>query len=364
MDPVLNPQVMLLVLSALPAPSRPGATPAPGGVRLDEAVWIGSHNTYAHGAHLVDALDDGVNAIEIDIWDDGATSLLGIGQDEQERNWYVRHFGDIFHGGNDNNCGGGNRSFDACLDDLRAWHDAHPGHPLVLVFIDKKQGWGGSRMPQDFDALLAQRLDGRAGGCADATAPSLLVTPAALRASARTLRQAAERQQLPSVSALRGKFMFVLTALSLSEYVEAQQAQACALVAPEIYHHQVQSNVVHGTPPAFSTRTQEWVIFYNINYSQLAGYVGAPYHTEWAMGDEIRRWHYLSRVYAVPGTLADYRSARTDSPDADDATTDNGNNVIVLENFERVVGALGPETAATARMAGEAPVRTPAAPAP
>ncbi|HET6343610.1 MAG TPA: Ca2+-dependent phosphoinositide-specific phospholipase C, partial [Myxococcota bacterium] len=268
------------------------------------------------------------------------------------------------HGGNENNCGGGNRSFDACLDDLRAWHDAHPDHPLVLVFVDKKQGWGGSRMPRDFDVLLAQHLDGRMGGCADAAAPSLLVTPAALRASARTLRQAAERQMLPNVAALRGKFLFVLTAQDLSAYVEAQQAQACALVAPEIYHHQVQSNVVHGTPPAFSTRTQEWVIFYNINYSQLSGYVGAPYHAAWAMGDEIRRWHYLSRVYAVPGTVADYRSARADAPYPDVATTDDGNNVIVVEDFEQVVGALSPELTPEAHMAGEAPNRTAAAPAP
>ena len=320
-------------------------------MRLDEVALLGSHNTYNHGVRLIDALDHGVRAIEIDIWDDGRTNLVGIGDDEMHGDWYVRHLSDVFHGHNQNNCGHGNGNFAQCLDDLRSWHESHPRHPLVVVFVDKKQGWGESRTPQDFDRLLLTHIDRRARsaqapllGCADAPHDSLLVSPTLLKGDARTLRQAAESKHLPALERLRGKFMFVLTQSSLDTYVAWQGAQACALVAPEIHHGQMRYDVVHGMPPAFGTRTQDWVIVYNIGFTELAQpqYPDDDSDLGWRMGEEIRRWHYLSRVFDIPDDAQAFRQARNDSPAPElEHGPTLGHNILAVDDYEAISPDIG-----------------------
>ena len=319
--------------------------------RLDEVALLGSHNTYNRSGHLTDALDHGVRAIEIDIWDDGRTNLVGIGDDEMHGDWYVRHLNDVFHGHNQNNCGQGNGNFAHCLDDLRVWHEHHPQHPLIVVFVDKKQGWGESRTPQDFDRLLLTHIDRRTltpqtplHGCADAPSPSLLVSPILLKGDARTLRLAAETKRLPLLERLRGKFMFVLTQSSLDTYVAWQGAQACALVAPEIHHGQMRYDVVHGMPPAFGTRTQDWVIVYNIGFGELAQpqYPDDDTDLGWRMGEEIRRWHYLSRVFDIPDGLQAFRQARNDSPAPEfEHGTSSGHNILAVDDYESIPADVG-----------------------
>ncbi len=339
-----------VLVGDIPTAAPPASWPTNAGViadglrRLDEVALLGSHNTYNRGGQLTEALDHGVRAIEIDIWDDGDTNLVGLGDDEMHGDWYVRHLNDVFHGHNQNNCGLGNSNFGQCLDDLRAWHDRQPQHPLIVVFIDKKQGWGESRTPQDFDRLLLTRIDRRAfsaaaplTGCANPPGHSLLVSPSLLKGDARTLREAAETKRLPTLTSLRGKFMFVLTQSSLDTYVAWQGAQACALVAPEIHHGQMRYDVVHGMPPAFGSRTQDWVIVYNIGFGELAQpqYPNDDTDLGWRMGEEIRRWHYLSRVFDIPDNVQAFRQARNDSPEPELKHGPTlGHNILAVDNYE------------------------------
>lgn len=104
------------------------------------ATTSGLHNTYdpATFTYLAQALDTGTSMIELDVWSDFIT-----------KEWKVSHSNPL---GNANNCvnassaaqlytGGANKDLESCLDDVRVWLGAHPGHGPLIIKLEMKAGF-------------------------------------------------------------------------------------------------------------------------------------------------------------------------------------------------------------------------------
>ncbi|MEU1132986.1 phosphatidylinositol-specific phospholipase C domain-containing protein [Streptomyces sp. NPDC005900] len=160
---------------------------------------VGLHNAYekAKYPYFADALDSGAAMLELDVW----TNVFGGG-------WRVSHSNPV---GNDNNCENAqspgelrtksrNQSLAGCLRDMRAWHDAHPGHRPLLVKVELKDGFQGryGRGPADLDALLTSVLG------------DAVYRPGRLAAGHATLDDAVRDKGWPSRAELAGKFVVEL----------------------------------------------------------------------------------------------------------------------------------------------------------
>ncbi|QKT10551.1 phosphatidylinositol-specific phospholipase C domain-containing protein [Rhodococcus sp. W8901] len=169
--------------------------------RYSDVTSVGVHNTFEKHryAFLADALDAGTGMIELDVW----TNAVGP-------DWRVSHSNPV---GNDNNCAGATSAaqlrtgprdqfLGGCLADLRAWHDANPAHPPVMVKVEMKDGFTAplGRGPREFDALVRSHLGDAVFGPADL----------ADRAGSTTLDDAVRTGGWPDRSELSGKFLFEL----------------------------------------------------------------------------------------------------------------------------------------------------------
>lgn len=174
-----------------------GAEPA--AMTYDTSTSVGVHNAYDKEKYpyFADALDSGAALLELDLWSNG----LG-------RSWRVSHNNPL---GNNNNCEGAanaaelrtkdrNRDFGGCLADMKAWHDAHPGHRPILVKVEMKDGFNakGGRGPAEFDALVREKLGEAVYG------------PGDLTAGHATPDEAVRAGGWPSRADLAGKFLFEL----------------------------------------------------------------------------------------------------------------------------------------------------------
>ncbi|WP_344498125.1 phosphatidylinositol-specific phospholipase C domain-containing protein [Dactylosporangium maewongense] len=191
----LTAVTLTVVAAALVTPSTAHAAGPTDALKLSHTTAVGVHNTYdkAKYAYLADALDTGVSLLEFDIWVDTAS-----------RRWRVNH--ELF--GTSNNCtaattaaqlrtGARDQQFGVCLDDIRIWSDAHPGHQPLHLKIELKAGFD-SRYglgPADFDTLVASKLGTK------------VFKPADLKGSYATLDAAAKADNWPTRAALAGKVM-------------------------------------------------------------------------------------------------------------------------------------------------------------
>ncbi len=186
------------VAAALLSPAAAHAAGPTDALKLSHTTAVGVHNSYdkAKFAHLADALDTGASLLEFDIWADTVT-----------RRWRVNH--ELF--GTSNNCtaattaaqlrtGARDQQFGVCLDDIRIWGDAHPGHAPLHLKLELKAGFD-SRYglgPADLDALVAARLGGK------------VFKPADLKGAHATLDAAARADAWPTRAALAGKVLIEL----------------------------------------------------------------------------------------------------------------------------------------------------------
>ncbi|QLH19793.1 phosphatidylinositol-specific phospholipase C domain-containing protein [Streptomyces sp. Rer75] len=186
--------------AALCLTAAEGASPAAAAEPSYAATTgVGVHNAYekAKYPYFADALDSGASLLELDVW----TNAFGSG-------WRVSHGNPL---GNDNNCENAatpaelrtkarNQSLAGCLADMRAWHDAHPGHRPIVIKTELKDGFydKSGRGPDDLDALLA-------GTLGDA-----LLRPADVVGDHTDLDQAVRAGAWPTRSALAGKFIVEL----------------------------------------------------------------------------------------------------------------------------------------------------------
>lgn len=181
------------------ARSTTSASFDPGQSAYSDSTGVGVHNAYEKTkyAYFADALDSGAGMLEIDVW----TNAFG-------RSWRVSHSNPL---GNDNNCENAahagelrtkprNQDLAGCLADIRAWHDAHPGHRPVLLKLELKDGFQAKsgRGPAALDALLTARLG------------DALFRPADLAGGHPDLDTAARTDGWPARSAMAGKFVVEL----------------------------------------------------------------------------------------------------------------------------------------------------------
>jgi Phosphoinositide phospholipase C, Ca2+-dependent len=184
---------------AVPAAATGAAADDTGSLSLAAATTVGIHNTYDKSAYsyLAQALDNGASLVELDTWVNPFTGKFD-----------VAHADPI---GNDNNCvsatsasglysGSTSQGLGSCLDDIRLWMAAHPGHGPIMIKLEMKVGFDQTDGlgPAALDALVKQHLG------------SMVFRPADLLAksgggSYATLDAAAKADNWPTRSALAGK---------------------------------------------------------------------------------------------------------------------------------------------------------------
>ncbi|WP_274912210.1 phosphatidylinositol-specific phospholipase C domain-containing protein [Streptomyces sp. WZ-12] len=201
--------VAVAAAAMIAAPGAAGAetTATTTSTGYGTSTAVGVHNAYekAKYPYFADALDSGAALIEVDVWTNG---LGGT--------WRVSHSNPM---GNYSNCVGAgtaaelrtkdrNQDFAGCLADLRAWHDAHPGHRPILIKVEMKDGFNAKkgRGPAEFDALVRDKLGDAVYG------------PGDLAAGHATLDEAVRSGGWPSRADLTGTFLFELIPGTVEEH--------------------------------------------------------------------------------------------------------------------------------------------------
>ena len=96
----------------------------------------------------------------------------------------------------------------ACLRELRAWSDAHKGHPPIFITVNAKDDRiPGLTKPEKFTAAVFDQLD---HALLEGLGADKLLTPDDVRGSYPTLEQAVLDGHWPTMTAARGKFIFIL----------------------------------------------------------------------------------------------------------------------------------------------------------
>ncbi|MFD9893167.1 phosphatidylinositol-specific phospholipase C domain-containing protein [Amycolatopsis sp. NPDC059027] len=184
----------VLAVALVMAGALAGATADADSPKVSHVTTVGVHNTYETGAYdyLARSLDAGTSLIELDVWPDIVT-----------HEWKVSHSNPL---GNDNNCvaassadqlysGGRNKNLEYCLDDIRLWLAAHPGHSPITLKLEMKTGFSDNHGlgPDELDATFRAHLG-----------PAVF-RPADLLGRYSTLDEASRADNWPSLDALRGK---------------------------------------------------------------------------------------------------------------------------------------------------------------
>jgi hypothetical protein len=191
-------------------------TAHPNDVSLGEAL------SYRH-VSLTEQLDLGVRALEIDVNADpkggayadpaayrllrqqGATDLLPFDADALKApGLKVLHMPDIDFR---SSC----PTLRGCLNEMKSWSDAHPGHVPIFVMIEAKVQamplLPGSVTPPPFTADTYDELDGT---ILEVIGREKLVTPDDVRGKYPTLEKAVLAGNWPTLGETRGKFVFQL----------------------------------------------------------------------------------------------------------------------------------------------------------
>lgn len=195
-----------LALTTVISSALAASTAAADPVKISGTTTVGVHNTYDQGAYdfLARGLDAGTSLIELDVWPDFFT-----------HEWKVSHSNPL---GNANNCvaatsvanlysGGKNKNLEFCLDDIRIWLAAHPGHGPITIKIEVKPGFSANTGlgPAQLDATIRGHLGG------------LVFRPADLLGSFPSLDAAARANNWPSRDSLNGKVLIEIIPGSVEE---------------------------------------------------------------------------------------------------------------------------------------------------
>lgn len=207
-------------------------------LRLDHAQVLGSHNSY-HGrpyqavldelakldkatalgldyehAPLPEQFDLGVRQIELDVYADpagGKYADLGLAAQLNVKvpanpGWKEPGFKVIHQAGIDNNstC----ITLVECLQHVKTWSDAHPGHVAMQVQIEMKD------QNENIDERTFTDLEAEIESVFDTEE---IITPDIVRGDAQTLGEAVRTNGWPTLGATRGKVYFTLDNEGLRE---------------------------------------------------------------------------------------------------------------------------------------------------
>lgn len=199
------------------------------GLPPNEKIWLQERNPqaaagldYSHPP-LTQQFDAGVRQIELDVYADNAGGLYahpkapalvaaaGLHADPPEDpngvmlkpGFKVMHVQDIDER---STC----QPFVACLTEVRAWSQAHPGHVPLFILVETKEGEPKEMqltMPEPFTPVVFDALDAE---IRSVFKPSELITPDDVRGHFETLNQAVLANNWPTLAASRGKIVFLL----------------------------------------------------------------------------------------------------------------------------------------------------------
>jgi hypothetical protein len=100
--------------------------------------------------------------------------------------------------------------FTACLEEVRQWSHAHPGHIPIFILVETKQGLPKGlklTVPEPFTSSTFDALDAE---IRSVFPPSELITPDDVRGEYPTLNAAILAGNWPLLSAARGKVVFLM----------------------------------------------------------------------------------------------------------------------------------------------------------
>lgn len=151
----------------------------------NQVSFKASHNSYDRDESLVEQL----HWSSTEPWQGGCRGLeLDINQSEEGNQWSVGHVG-----GYDED----ERQLSQFLAELRAWAEADPGHDVVTLYLDLKEVHEGFQ--SGLDSYVLSYLD------------RPMYRPVDLMGSYDTLEKGARGNGWPTLNALRGKFIVVLS---------------------------------------------------------------------------------------------------------------------------------------------------------
>jgi hypothetical protein len=101
--------------------------------------------------------------------------------------------------------------FVACLEQVRQWSHAHPGHVPIFVLVETKQGKPRGELhltePESFTSATFDALDAE---IRSVFPPDEMITPDAVRGHYSTLNEAVLAGNWPSLAHARGKVVFLM----------------------------------------------------------------------------------------------------------------------------------------------------------
>jgi hypothetical protein len=262
---------------------------ADANVRINQIQIVGTHNSYHAGlppsaaallkekdpkvfaaldySHpsLTKQLDEGVGQMEIDIFADAKGGLYahpyiekmvkaaGLPPDPSydpngvmdRPGFKVMHVQDIDQ---HSNC----EPFTACLEEVRAWSQAHPRHLPIFLLIETKEGafknvQFPSVTPEPFTPAVFDQLD---AAIRSVFQSDELITPDDVRGSYSTLNAAVLAGQWPTLDKARGRIIFLMDQRPVeSIYTNGH---------PSLRGRVIFTNAVVGAPDAAFTEANEF----------------------------------------------------------------------------------------------------------
>jgi hypothetical protein len=268
----------------------PLGRPTVGSDRLVDVFRPTAHNAFdpGHAASLRGVLST-ISSVEIDFWDDETAPWLGA----RPNAWFVRH---LPASGNVSN-GTPPGDLKACLLDIAGSLRSNPVQNGAFVFLDKQQGWGPTRNPEDLDALLVEVFG------------ASIFRPVDLIGTFDTPRTALQNRGWCTLDDLADRVSFVLTGgrwgdgqtsanSVLAKYVNSRRRDSVCFVAPEIRKQEE----ILGNAAGFTDATTQWVVMFNYSNQHIdlspavhaAGLISRVYYA--ATSDEAYQECVTSKV--------------------------------------------------------------------
>ena len=301
--PVLAAAIVLAV--AAPAAASTSTDP------VSHVTAVGVHNAYSKDtyAYLADGLDSGASLLELDVW-----------VDPLFHRWHVSHSNPF---GSDNNCaaastvaqlrtGSRDQDLGVCLDDLRVWHNANPGHRPIVIKVEFKAGFDNTAGlgPAAFDALVSAKLG------------SAVYRPADLLGGYPSLDAAAQADAWPSRQALDGKFLFELIPGTVEQsnpfdhlWTDVEYAQhlrdlatAGQLGSAEAFPAVLNAQAGDPRTRYSDTTLRPWFVFFD---GDASSYVDGSIDASWY--DTHHYFLIMTAAESVPPALDDTHPAQADA---------------------------------------------------